>query len=134
MKISITLISAAALAATALVATATQADRRAAMKEVGAATKAIRGGTDVAANAQKIADIAAQIPIVFEANEVTGDSAALPAIWENWDDFKAKGAGLEQAALALAAAANDGGDVAAAGKALGGACGACHKSYKKPDS
>jgi len=133
MKRVITLISAAALSATAMVATAGQADRRAAMKEVGAAAKAIRGGTDVAANAQKIADIAAQIPVVFETNEITGDSEALPAIWENWDDFLVKGTGLETAALAIVTAANSGGDVAAAGKALGQACGACHKGYKKPN-
>jgi len=133
MKLVLTLISAAALGATAMVATANQADRRAAMKEVGAAAKAIRGGTDVAANAQKIADIAAQIPAVFELNEVTGDSAALPAIWQNWDDFTAKGKDLENAALAIVDAANNGGDLAAAGKALGGTCGTCHKSYKAPD-
>jgi len=77
---------------------------------VGAAAKAIRGGTDVAANAQKIADIAAQIPVVFETNEITGDSEALPAIWENWDDFLVKGTGLETlarpAALATKATKN----------------------------
>lgn len=133
MKLVLTLISATALAGTALVATANQADRRAAMKEVGAAAKAIRGGNDVAANAQKIADIAAQIPAVFELNEVTGDSAALPAIWANWDDFVSKGTGLQQAALAIVDAANNGGDVAAAGKALGASCGGCHKGYKKPN-
>ncbi len=131
MKLIITLISAAALGATAIMATATQADRRAAMKEVGAAAKAIRKGTDVAANAQKLADLAAQIPVVFETNEITGDSEALPAIWENWDDFLVKGKGLEEAAMAVVAAAGGDGDMAAAGKALGASCGACHKGYKK---
>lgn len=133
MKLTLTLLTSAAIAATTMVATASQADRRAAMKEVGAAAKAIRGGTDVAANAQKIADIAGQVTVLFETNEITGDSGALPAIWENWDDFTAKANGLEQAALAIVAASNGNGDMAAAGKALGGACGACHKSYKKAD-
>lgn len=133
MKLTITLMSAAALMATAFVATASEADRRAAMKEVGKSAKAISQGADVAANAQKIADIAKQIPAVFETNEVSADSGALPAIWSNWDDFKAKGVKLEEAAMAVVAAANGGGDVAAAAKAMGGACGACHKSYKKPN-
>ena len=124
-------VTAASLALTTSIALANQADRRAAMKEIGAASKAIRGGTDVAANAQKIAEIAVTVPALFETEEITGDSEALPAIWQNFDDFTAKAAGLEQAALAVVAAADSGGDIAAAGQALGGACGACHKSYKK---
>ncbi len=131
MKKTLILLTAAALAASSAVTVANQEDRRAAMKMVGAASKAIRNGQDVAANAQKIAEIATQVPALFELNEITGDSEALPAIWENWDDFQSKAAGLEQAALAVADAAANGGDMEAAGKALGGSCGACHKSYKK---
>lgn len=107
-----------------------QEDRRAAMKAVGAAAKAISGGTDVVANANLIAEKAAQIPALFEANEITGDSTSLPLIWEQFDDFTAKGAALEQAALAVASAAESGGDVAAAAKAMGGTCGACHGMYR----
>ena len=70
------------------------------------------------------------IPALFETNEITGDSKALPVIWEQYDDFTTKGAGLEQAALAVLAAANSGGDVAAAAKEMGATCGACHKVYK----
>jgi len=90
----------------------------------------ISGGADVAANAQKIVDLAGQVPMLFEANEITGDSTALPAIWENYDDFTAKAGNLQAAAQAVVDAANGGGDVASAAKAMGGTCGACHKSYK----
>jgi len=113
MKLLLTLFSATALVATTIGATANQADRRAAMKEVGAAAKAIRGGGDVAGSAQKLADLAAQIPALFELNEITGDSEALPVIWTDWDGFKAKGVDLQNA-----------------GQALGATCGACHKAYR----
>lgn len=130
MKRPITIISAITLCATALVATANQADRRAAMKQIGGAAKAISSGTDVAANAQLIVNLAGQTPVLFEANEITGDSKALPAIWEDYSDFTAKAADLAAAAQAVADAQAAGGDVAAAAKAMGGTCGACHKSYK----
>ncbi len=130
MRLTITIVSAAALCASALLATANQADRRAAMKQVAGAAKAISGGTDVSANAQLIVDLAGQIPVLFEANEVTGNSKALPAIWENYPDFIVKAADLAAAAQAVADAQAAGGDVATAAKAMGASCGACHKSYK----
>ena len=114
----------------AMVAEANQADRRAAMKQIAGAAKAISQGTDPAANAELIAAKAKMIPALFEANEITGDSKSLPAIWTNFADFSAKGEGLVAAAMAVKAAAENGGDVGAAAKAMGGACGACHKSYK----
>jgi len=130
MKLILAIVSVAALSVSAYVATANEADRRAAMKQNAAAAKAISGGMNVAANAQKIADLAGQIPALWEINEVSGDSTSRPEIWTNFADFTAKGQQLEAAALAVVAAANNGGDVAGAARAMGGACGACHKSYK----
>lgn len=117
-------------AAFAMVAEANQADRRAAMKQIAGAAKAISQGTEVSANADLIAANAKMIPALFEANEVTGDSKALPAIWTNYADFTAKSEALIAAAMAVKAAADGGGDVGAAAKAMGGACGACHGPYK----
>ena len=60
-------------------------------------------------------------------------SRALPAIWENIDDFIAKAGDLATASEAMVAAA--GTDAAAIGAALGtvgGTCGACHKVYRAP--
>ncbi len=130
MKYGVLILSAAALVGTSFVAVANEADRRAGMKQIAGAVKMISGGTNVAENAQALADAAAQIPAWFEANEISADSKARPEIWTNFDDFTAKANSLETAALAVLAAANDSGDVGAAAKAIGGACGACHKDYK----
>ncbi|WP_210529827.1 c-type cytochrome [Rubellimicrobium arenae] len=62
------------------------------------------------------------------------DSKALPAIWENMDDFNAKQANLLQAVTALQGAA--GTDLAAlqgAMGAVGQACGACHQNYRESE-
>lgn len=59
------------------------------------------------------------------------ESQALPAIWENMDDFNAKQAALLEAATALQSSA--GTDLASLQGAMGGvgqACGACHESYR----
>ena len=59
------------------------------------------------------------------------DSRALPAIWENMDDFMAKSQALHEAAMAIDASSLEG--VQAGVGQLGGACGACHKVYRQPD-
>lgn len=66
------------------------------------------------------------------AGEVEG-SNALPAIWENPEDFAAKDAALLEAATALQASA--GTDLAAVQAGLGAvgqACGACQQTYRQP--
>lgn len=130
MKKALLALSAAALVCSGVVAGANEADRRAAMKQLGGAAKAISGGQDVATNAALAADIAGRIPALFEANEISGDSKARPEIWTNFADFTAKADDLKAAAMAISAAASSGGDVSGAARALGGACGACHKAYK----
>ncbi len=62
------------------------------------------------------------------------DSEALPALFENLDDYAKRTAALNAAAVAMQAAA--GTDLAALQAAmgpLGGACGNCHETYRKPD-
>lgn len=59
-------------------------------------------------------------------------TAALPAIWENYDDFLAKFDDFGEAALVMQAAAGEGTDaIGVALRGLGGSCGACHDSYQK---
>jgi cytochrome c556 len=59
-------------------------------------------------------------------------TAALPAIWENFDDFLAKFSDFGEAALVMQAAAGEGTDaIGAAMRGLGGTCGACHDTYQK---
>lgn len=62
------------------------------------------------------------------------DSEALPAIWENPEDFEAKHQGLIAAATAFqAAAGTDLAGLQGALGAVGGACGACHETYRADD-
>ncbi|MDD7971254.1 c-type cytochrome [Roseinatronobacter alkalisoli] len=65
-----------------------------------------------------------------DAESVEG-TRALPAIWENLDDFMVKFAGLQDAAEGAQAVAGDGLDaLRPAVGALGAACQACHQTYR----
>jgi cytochrome c556 len=62
------------------------------------------------------------------------DSDALPALFENLDDYATRTAALNAAAKAMqTAAATDLAALQAAMGPLGGACGSCHETYRKPD-
>ncbi|SDW97775.1 c-type cytochrome [Roseicitreum antarcticum] len=57
---------------------------------------------------------------------------ALPAIWEDFDDFAAKFTSFQEAAVATQAVAGDGLDaMRGALGPLGAACGACHDTYRE---
>lgn len=71
---------------------------------------------------------AAQIADAFEAPENDPKSEALPAIWENWEDFSAKADALVQAASGMDTGTLEG--LQAGLGALGATCGGCHKSYR----
>tara|TARA_R110002124_G_scaffold278486_1_gene450498 strand:+ start:38814 stop:39290 length:477 start_codon:yes stop_codon:yes gene_type:complete len=63
------------------------------------------------------------------------NTKALPAMWENMDDVGAANAKLEEAAVAMeAAAGTDLASLQGAMGGLGGACGGCHKSYRESDN
>ena len=87
----------------------------------------------IAANARAIADGAAMLPDIFPAGSGTGDTAALPSIWQDWPKFEAAAKALQTAAMDLAVA-GDSGDMAAIATAAGGvgkACGGCHEPFRK---
>jgi cytochrome c556 len=120
----------------------TIAARQAAMKkngdDAGAIKKALDSGADlktVAANAQDIANTAKRLPSLVPAGsgpEAGIKTRALPAVWTDKADFEKKAGDLAVTATTLAAALNTG-DKAAAGaafQAMGGACGACHRTYR----
>ena len=66
-------------------------------------------------------------------NMAVDGTRALPAIWENLDDFAAKWAALGTAAEGLVAAAGNGQEgLGAALGPVGGACQACHEAYRAP--
>jgi cytochrome c556 len=69
-------------------------------------------------------------PDQFPQGSETG-SAAAPAIWENFEDFKAKAAKLgTDADTVLAGLPADQAGVATAMKTLGADCGTCHQTYR----
>lgn len=60
---------------------------------------------------------------------------ALPAIWDNPDDFAAKYAALVPAAEVMVTAAGQSLEaLQAAMGGLGGACGGCHQAYRQPEN
>lgn len=64
----------------------------------------------------------------------TDDSEALPAIWENPDDFRAKFAAMSEAAAGSPDAVKGGqGNLGPVLQKLGGTCKACHDDYRKAD-
>ena len=80
-----------------------------------------------AAKAQLIAN-AADIPVKFKPQANDPESHAKAEIWTSWDDFAAKATDMGKAATAVDATSLDG--VKAGMEALGGACKACHTTYK----
>lgn len=62
------------------------------------------------------------------------DTRALPEIWDDMDGFDAHKADLTAAAEAMVTAAGtDLASLQGAMKALGGACGGCHKDFRQPE-
>ncbi|MFO1059360.1 MAG: cytochrome c [Dongiaceae bacterium] len=119
--------------------------RRDLMKDQGKNAKAIYQFTqgqgtaaDVAAAAQAIAADATKIPDLFpkgtSLDEFPGKTGAKPAIWQDWDKFKADAAALHEQATKLAEVAK-GGDaqaIAAQFDVMGKTgCGGCHQSFRQ---
>ena len=76
---------------------------------------------------------AAIIPSLFPQGTAAGNNTkALPEVWSKSDDFKKASAALGEASALLvkASAAGDAAGVDAAIKAVGDACGACHRAFR----
>ncbi|KGD85881.1 cytochrome c [Rhizobium sp. YS-1r] len=74
-------------------------------------------------------------PDQFPPGSDTGDTKALPAVWQKPDDFRALAArlGSEASALLATLPADKAGVAAALGK-LGPICSECHKAYRAPSN
>ena len=83
----------------------------------------------LALHAGALADLSAIVGSLFETNAPGGH--ALPAIWENPDDFAARVADFQEAAEGLRDTIAAGGAVGPAAQALGQACKGCHDSYRE---
>lgn len=143
----IRIVLATAVAALGVSAVVAQGDpiaaRKALMKENGAqsriAREMIEGKRpfDLAA-AQKVlatfAESAEKAKALFPENSKAGDTAALPAIWEQKADFEAKLAKFGADAKAAAAKVKDLDSFKAEMAEVGKNCGGCHQPYRKRQS
>jgi cytochrome c556 len=71
---------------------------------------------------------------LFPANSKTGDTAALPAVWEKKADFDAKLAKLGDDAKAASAKVKDLDSFKAAFSEVQKNCGGCHENYRAKKS
>ncbi|HSE90996.1 MAG TPA: cytochrome c [Candidatus Binatia bacterium] len=116
-----------------------QADKRQAlMKSNSADAKAIKAAVEakdyatVETKARDIAGNADKIVGLFPKGSDTGKTKATAAIWEKSDDFAkaAKNLGKAASELAAVAKAKDDAEIGVKVKALGDACGSCHKAFR----
>ncbi|KGJ05398.1 Cytochrome c556 [Paracoccus halophilus] len=91
------------------------------------------GASLAAANIEALAGY--DLPSLFLEGSASGEvdgTAALPDIWEDMDDFRAKFDGLREAAAGASTAVTGGaGNVGPVVGKLGGACKACHDDYRE---
>jgi cytochrome c556 len=81
-----------------------------------------------------LASTADKMPSVFPESSKTLDSKSLPALWEKYDDFKAKAAKLGADAKAAEASVKDEASFKTAFPEVTKNCGGCHQLYRKPAS
>jgi len=103
---------------------------------IGAASMIVRGLIDndgqLVTHARGIADTTKELDHVFPEGSDVGDTEALPAIWQNPEEFAAAVKKSQDAADAFLAAAESG-DAAAIGagmRGLGGSCRGCHDDFR----
>jgi cytochrome c556 len=137
-------VAALAVGVTAVVAQQDPiAERKALMKangqQAGIGGKMAKGEEPFALDkAKKIfttyADSAAKAPALFPDNSKTGDTRALPAIWEKKEDFNAKLAKFGSDAKAAEAKVKDLDSFKAEYAEVQKNCGGCHQPYRRPQN
>jgi cytochrome c556 len=89
---------------------------------------------NIAAHARGIQIASMLIESAFKKEITAGKTDSKPDIWKDWDKFVAAANKLRDESRQLAVVAQSG-DMAAIGaqvKAVGKACGDCHKPFRKP--
>ena len=138
---SLRALTIASALAVALPCAASQGDkdyRHHTMEAIGGHMQALfdilRGKVDhsehLSVHAAALAELAEITPTLFPPGS-GDDTEALPAIWENPEDFAERLDAFKEAASNLRDAAGTGGDLRAAAQQLGQACKGCHDSYRK---
>jgi cytochrome c556 len=113
-------------------------DRRELMKANGEATKPVVGMLKgapfdlgaVKAALKTYANAAAKAPALFPDSSKTGDTDALPAIWDNKADFTARFAKLADDVNAASTAIVDQASFKATMPGVLKNCGGCHEQYR----
>ena len=114
-------------------------ERRALMKANGEATKPIvpmlKGTapfdlTTVQKALKTYGNAAAKMPALFPPDSKTGDTNALPAIWDNMDDVKARFAKLGKDVDAALASVKDDASFKVVMPDFFKNCGGCHEKYR----
>ena len=115
------------------------AARRAGLKRMGDFMTAMKPvadahapGTQFVGTIEEMIAFYQGLPARFPVGSGTGDTKALPTIWSDPVGFNAAAAGVVEKlqALRVAAAGGDGAAFEAAWKAVGPACGTCHRTYR----
>lgn len=103
------------------------------MKIIGAMAKGEAKFDASAANdaLTEIAAQSAQIGPSFETRANDPKSEALPAIWQDWEDFAQLASATETTAEGLIGTVSAQADLGLALGKLGGTCKACHSKYRK---
>lgn len=108
--------------------------RQNAMKQNGGILRGAGGltGAEAVTAATTLLQNFTNLPALFKEGSATDKSKALPAVWANWEDFKARFDHDVELATAMLTAAQSG-DTAAYGAAvqgIGESCGGCHMTYR----
>jgi cytochrome c556 len=84
-------------------------------------------------HADALANATTELKFLFPAGSGQGETEALPAIWQNPDDFNAARSDAEQAFAALrdAVAGGDGKAITGAFAAAGKSCKGCHEKFRE---
>ena len=72
--------------------------------------------------------LVASTPVIFEDDGLPINSEALPAIWQNWDDFVSKSEDLEFVLEGVDTSTLI--DLRSSLGNVGAACGSCHQKYR----
>lgn len=84
---------------------------------------------EVAAALARLKEESAKIPALFEAEIIPKKSEALPAIWQNWDEYVKRAQALDAALAGISV--EEATDLRPAMKAIGSGCRGCHDTYRK---
>ena len=81
-----------------------------------------------------LASTAEKMPSVFPESSKALESKTLPALWEKYDEFKAKAAKLAADAKAAEASVKDEASFKTAFPEVTKNCGGCHQPFRKPQT